>query len=136
MLEITINEDKKCIKCGKGGATGGGLCMPCATKKIKAGGYDHILKREGSSMIDEIIEKAMADIEMELRASARKLKEAWDNNQELALSISVKAEPKKTVSGDIIVVDTLVTFVVEKIKRKNQSTFRPNQKTLGLKVAE
>ena len=87
-------------------------------------------------MINEIIEKAMADIEMELRASARKLKEAWDNNQELVLSISVKSEPKKTVSGDIIVVDTLVTFVVEKIKRKNQSTFRPNQKTLGLKVAE
>ena len=114
MLEITINEDKKCIKCGKGGATGGGLCMPCATKKIKAGGYDHILKREGSSMIDEIIEKAMADIEMELRASARKLKEAWDNNQKLALSISVKAEPKKTVSGDLIIVDTSVAFVVDR----------------------
>jgi len=51
------------------------------------------------------------------------------------LSISVKAEPKQTVSGDIIVVNTAVTFVVEKISRKNQSTFRPNQKTLGLRVA-
>ena len=87
-------------------------------------------------MINEIIEKAMADIEMELRASARKLKEAWDNNQELVLSISVKSEPKKTVSGDLIIVDTSVAFVVEKIKRKNQSTFRPNQRTLELKVAE
>ena len=87
-------------------------------------------------MINEIIEKAMADIEMELRASARKLKEAWDNNQELTLSISVKAIPKPTVSGDIIVVDTSVTFVVSKVKRKNQSTFRPNQMKLGLKVAE
>ena len=83
-------------------------------------------------MINEIIEKAMADIEMELRASSRKLKEAWDNNQELTLSISVTAKPKPTVSGDIIVVDTAVTFTVEKIKRKNQSSFRPNQKTLGL----
>ena len=87
-------------------------------------------------MINEIIEKAMADVEMELRASSRKLKEAWDNNQELVLSISVKSEPKKTVSGDLIIVDTSVAFVVEKIKRKNQSTFRPNQRTLELKVAE
>ena len=114
MLEITINEDKKCAKCGKGGATGGGLCMTCATKKIEAGGYNHILKQEGSSMINEIIEKAMADVEMELRASARKLKEAWDNNQELVLSISVKSEPKKTVSGDLIIVDTSVAFVVDR----------------------
>ena len=135
MLEITIDQDKECTECGKGDATGSGPCMTCATKKIEAGDYDHILKQE-DVMINEIIEKAMADVEMELRASARKLKEAWDNNQELALSINVKAIPKPTVSGDIIIVDTSVTFVIEKIKRKNQSTFRPKQRALGLKVAE
>ena len=134
-LQVTIDQDKKCIKCGKGGATGSGLCMACATGKIEAGDYNHILK-QGDVMINEFIEKAMADIEMELRASARKLKEAWDNNQELALSISVTAKPKPTVSGDIVIVDTAVTFTVEKIKRKNQSSFRPNQMKLGLKVAE
>jgi hypothetical protein len=29
-----INMDKKCVECGKGGAAGSGLCMPCATKAI------------------------------------------------------------------------------------------------------
>jgi uncharacterized OB-fold protein len=31
---ITIDIDKKCAECGKAGATGSGICLPCATKAI------------------------------------------------------------------------------------------------------
>lgn len=31
---ITINLDKKCGECGKGGAADSGICMSCTTKAI------------------------------------------------------------------------------------------------------
>jgi hypothetical protein len=33
-MTITIDGDKKCGECGKGGATPCGLCLGCATKAI------------------------------------------------------------------------------------------------------
>ncbi len=32
---ITIDMDKKCAECGKGGAVGNGLCLSCTTKAIR-----------------------------------------------------------------------------------------------------
>jgi len=43
--EISINLDKKCVRCGKGGATQNGLCLACITKAIKNGELDHIIKK-------------------------------------------------------------------------------------------
>lgn len=42
---ISIDLDKKCKRCGKGGATDGGYCMACILKNLKEGKYDHILKK-------------------------------------------------------------------------------------------
>ena len=42
---IHVNLDAKCQRCGKGGATQNGLCMPCITKAIKSGELDHIFRR-------------------------------------------------------------------------------------------
>lgn len=42
---LHVNLDAKCQRCGKGGATQNGLCLPCITKAIKAGEFDHIFKR-------------------------------------------------------------------------------------------
>ena len=42
---ITIDMDKKCVRCGKGGAGKGGLCLACVSKAIARGEYDHIIKR-------------------------------------------------------------------------------------------
>jgi len=41
---ITINMDKKCIRCGKNGAPDNGICMKCLSKAIGRGEYDHVLK--------------------------------------------------------------------------------------------
>lgn len=42
--EITIDMDKKCKRCGKGGATQSGLCLKCVLKAIQKGKFDHILR--------------------------------------------------------------------------------------------
>ena len=45
MHKININMDKKCIRCGKGGAADGGYCLKCVLKNMKEGKYDHILRK-------------------------------------------------------------------------------------------
>jgi len=42
---IHVDLDKKCTRCGKGGATQNGLCMKCIADGIKRGDYDHIIKK-------------------------------------------------------------------------------------------
>lgn len=44
MPTITVNMDKKCKRCGKGGATDGGYCLKCVLKNLKEGKYDHLLR--------------------------------------------------------------------------------------------
>lgn len=34
-LTITIDLDKKCVECGKGGAAQSGICLGCTTKMIQ-----------------------------------------------------------------------------------------------------
>lgn len=43
-LVIHINLDSKCKRCGKGGATDNGVCLPCINKALKNGEFDHIIK--------------------------------------------------------------------------------------------
>ena len=45
MVTIKIDMDKRCIRCHGPGACENGLCFSCINKKLKAGDYDHILKR-------------------------------------------------------------------------------------------
>ncbi len=42
---IDIDLDKKCKRCGKGGATQCGVCLSCIAKGVKAGEFDHIIKK-------------------------------------------------------------------------------------------
>lgn len=42
---IVIDIDKKCLRCGKGGATQGGYCLSCALKNLEEGKYDHIFAK-------------------------------------------------------------------------------------------
>ncbi len=34
-VTITVNMDKKCVECGKGGAVDSGICLGCTTKALK-----------------------------------------------------------------------------------------------------
>ena len=42
---ITIDMGKKCKQCGRKGAADGGICMRCILKNMRAGKYDHLLKK-------------------------------------------------------------------------------------------
>ena len=42
---INVHLDKKCKRCGKGGATDNGVCLACIAKAVKQGEFDHILKK-------------------------------------------------------------------------------------------
>ena len=42
---IKIDLDAKCKRCGKGGATQSGVCLPCFNKAIQNGEFDHIFKK-------------------------------------------------------------------------------------------
>jgi len=44
-LIISVDLDRKCKRCGKGGATQNGVCLPCINKAIKSGELDHIFKK-------------------------------------------------------------------------------------------
>lgn len=54
MLEIKVDLDKKCKKCGEGGATQNGYCLPCITKEVKSGKFDHQLKA-----IEEVVKQTL-----------------------------------------------------------------------------
>lgn len=54
MLEIKIDLDKKCKRCGKPGPTESGICLACINKGIKKGEFDHIIKPIG-----DIVKKAV-----------------------------------------------------------------------------
>ena len=44
---ITVDENKRCRRCGKPGATDGGYCLRCILRNLNEGRYDAILKRKG-----------------------------------------------------------------------------------------
>lgn len=45
-FEISINLDKKCDRCGKGGAAPSGICLHCAAKMIGSGEMDRIKNKQ------------------------------------------------------------------------------------------
>ncbi len=46
-IEITIDENIKCQRCGNGGAVvESGYCMECITNNLKEGKYDNIINKE------------------------------------------------------------------------------------------
>ena len=48
---FSIDLDKKCSRCGKGGVFGeSGLCLPCINKGIQRGDYDALVKEIKADM--------------------------------------------------------------------------------------
>lgn len=41
---IVIDTDRRCIRCGKKGATQSGYCLACVIKNLQEGKYDHIIE--------------------------------------------------------------------------------------------
>jgi hypothetical protein len=56
MFTINIDENRKCNRCGKGGATESGLCLKCISRAIKRGDFDHILEQGKKGFIEKMTE--------------------------------------------------------------------------------
>ena len=41
---ITVDLDRRCTRCKRGGATDGGFCLKCILRNLKEGKYDHLIK--------------------------------------------------------------------------------------------
>jgi hypothetical protein len=53
---ITIDEDVKCQRCRKPGATPSGMCLGCAGKAIKAGEFDHVIRKQTGPIADRVVD--------------------------------------------------------------------------------
>ena len=42
---INVDLDKKCKRCGKGGATDSGVCLACIAKAVRQGEFDGIINK-------------------------------------------------------------------------------------------
>lgn len=61
MVTIKIDLDKKCIRCGKGGALPSGLCMACVARGIQEGKFDHIIKKARENMLNKNPKKPLKE---------------------------------------------------------------------------
>lgn len=101
---IKIDADKKCSRCGEGGATERGICMGCIAKEMSAGVGPKTLGQI-QRQIEELFDTYQDKISLAIKKNENKLTVAF--NVELALS------PNNNVA-----VQTSIGFVESKIKDK------------------
>ncbi|MFH0983782.1 MAG: hypothetical protein V2A79_19885 [Planctomycetota bacterium] len=62
MRKIVINLDRHCKRCGKGGATDGGLCLPCILTALESGEFDDVLNAHRQARDSTTVDKALASV--------------------------------------------------------------------------
>ena len=93
---IEINQDKKCIRCGKGGATQGGLCLECVSKRIAV--REHLkcvlteteIKTAGAQLARSYSE--ITDLEDQKKSSASDFKARIDSASAQASIVARKIQ--------------------------------------------
>lgn len=150
---IDINLDKKCARCGKGGATQSGYCLECISKGIKEGKYDDILKAKGrpttEHLADSVVEgiskitggKPMAKVGEKtigflqetisglIRAHAEAIDEAYlrADGDKLSISIGATIAPGK---GEQLKVKVAISFVTDRVKEEMEADIDEAQGSL------
>ena len=143
---ISINMDKPCVRCGKGGATQGGYCLKCIEKSLVEGKYDKILKpiqkkiagdylkeMEGKEM-PKIGDKTIAFIHDTifhmLNEQKGNLEKAYIQaaGDKLTIAISATISPAKRDSETTVKV--AMSFVKEKVKDELEVTIDEAQQEL------
>ncbi len=114
---VEIDMDKKCKKCGKGGAVHNGICLTCVADTIKVNPFKKGLRKISIS-IGDLIDMHIKDLE-----------EAWANcgdSEPLSISFSVKMALKdgKGIS------EVGISFTKEKVKDSCRVEWDPKQMNL------
>jgi len=135
-LEIRINEDQKCSKCGKGGAVeSSGVCLSC-TSKIITGKFKKEHDRPMETITEPMITKAIEKLQKHLFDHHLEIDKAFNNLEEdetgykiekLAVSLKVKFEQM----GKKIAMQTEIQFSTGKVKDGDKVIFDDKQPPLG-----
>jgi len=135
-LEIRINEDQKCSKCGKGGAVeSSGVCLSC-TSKIITGKFKKEHDRPMETITEPMITKAIEKLQKHLFDHHLEIDKAFNNLEEdetgykiekLAVSLKVKFEQM----GKKIAMQTEIAFSTGKVKDGDKVIFDDRQPKIG-----
>ncbi len=114
---IEINQDVKCVQCGKPGATQSGLCLWCVGEKIMVSPFLKGLHKI-PSVISDLIQEYQKEIE-----------EAWSNiGDSEFLSISFSAKMGLTQGKGVSEIG--IRFSKEKVKGSKRVEWDPKQMSL------
>ena len=135
-LEIRINEDQKCSKCGKGGAIeSSGICLFCTTKILTAKfkkEHDRPMETITETMITKAVEKIqkhLLDHHLEIDKAFNNLEEDETGYKVEALSIGLKVKFQQM--GKKIAMQTEIAFSTGKVKDGDKVIFDQQQPPLG-----
>jgi hypothetical protein len=151
---IDIDLNKKCVRCGKGGATQSGYCLECINKNLNEGKYDHLLTKaeketvtdyargvvdhvhkimEGKPMEkigDKIIRTIIDTIASFLTEKKPEINEAYLKaaGDKLAIGIGISLSPAKRANE--INVKVGISFVKDRLKDEIEFVLDENQLSL------
>lgn len=131
---IDINLDKKCLRCGEGGATQGGYCLKCVERNLVEGKYDHIIKKKGEKQMPKIGDKTINFIQDAIAGFLTSKKEMINEaylkarGDKLAISIGVTMAPGKGAND--VNVKVSISFVKDKEKDEVEVAIDESQLSL------
>jgi len=138
-LEIVINQDQKCSKCGKGGAVeSSGVCLSCTSKLITGKFEGHVkgLHGRAETITEQMILGAIEKLTKYLYDHHLAIDKAFNNLEEdetgykvekLVISLKVKFEQM----GKKIAMQTEIQFSTGKVKDGDKVIFDDKQPRIG-----
>ena len=120
-LILSIDLDKTCQLCGKGGSVNGGLCLKCTTKKLMGGTKTMI----GQKTLQEAINQCAGMVS----DCSGQINDVFANDG--SLSVTLKVTFSQEAGG--VGVETEIGFITGKVKEKSyKKTVNEDQEELGL----
>ena len=129
-MTFSIDMDAKCPQCGKGGSVNGGLCLKCVSNKLLI--INPKTEYRGGEMISgigertiEAMQKQSADlIETHKRNIQAAFLRAEDGKLKVGISIAI------VQAGEKLIVESTITYTVEKVSDKQSAFIEENQAPL------
>jgi len=122
---INIDMDKKCEKCGAGGACQNGLCMKCNARRLT----EQNMPIVGERTLAEIVKQVSGLFELYEPAIDRAIKK---NGNQLDVSFTAKLQ---SYANNQVVIQTGISFTAEKIKDfSEKSMISESQKNLDFEA--
>jgi hypothetical protein len=121
-MTLNIDMDAACPQCGKGGAVNHGICLTCVNKNL-------LKKMKGKTMVSGIGEKTIQEMKRQaeelIDTHKRSLQAAFlkaeDGKMKVGISIAI------VQAGEKLIVESTITYTVEKVSDKQSAFIEENQ---------